>query len=74
MNPGDTLAYDEAAWRDALVLVRRGEIVLEMQSGRSCFLQEGDTLWLEGLPVAGLRNRGTEPAVLVATSRHAELR
>ena len=74
VEPGDTLPYDAADWRDALVVVRQGEIVLEMLCGRSCYLQQGDTLWLEGLPLAGLRNRGDEPAVLVATSRLPEVR
>ena len=74
VDPGETLAYDEAEWRDALVLVRQGEIVLQTVSGRSCFFQQGDTLWLEGLPLAGLHNRGREPAVLVATSRQTEIR
>ena len=74
MEPGETLPYEEAEWRDALVRVEQGEIVLEMRCGRSCFFQEGDVLWFTGLPLASLRNRGDEPAVLIATSRHPELR
>ena len=73
MEPGGTLAYNEADWHDALVVVKQGEIVLEMLCGRSCFLQQGDTLWLEGLPLASIHNRGDEPAVLEATSRHTEM-
>ncbi len=74
MEPGDSIAYDDAEWRDALVVVQRGEIVLETVGGRCCFLQEGDTLWLDGLPLACLHNRGDEPAVLVATARPTEVR
>lgn len=74
MAPGGSLRYDEDEWRDALVLVKRGEIVLEMLCGRSCFFQRGDLLWLQELPLASLHNRGHEPAVLVATSRHEEMR
>lgn len=72
--PGGRLAYDERDWRDALVVVSQGEIVLEMRCGRRFFFQEGDSLWLEDLPLAGLHNRGDEPAVLVATSRQTEVR
>ena len=74
VEPGDTLRYDEADWRDALVVVRCGEIVLETLCGRSWFFQRGDVLWLADLPLASLHNRGAEPAVLVATKRHTEMR
>ena len=56
---------EEAEWRDALVTVESGELELVMACGRSCFFQSGDLLWLQGLPLASLRNRGDEPTVLV---------
>lgn len=74
VQPGGSLRYDEADWRDALVVVRCGEIVLETLTGRSWFFQRGDVLWLADLPLASLHNRGAEPAVLVATTRHMEMR
>ena len=74
MDPGDSLPYEEADWRDALVTVESGELELVMACGRSCFFQSGDLLWLQGLPLASLRNRGDEPTVLVAASRDPELR
>jgi hypothetical protein len=74
VEPGASLPYDEADWRDALVTVESGELELVMACGRSCFFQQGDLLWLQGLPLATLRNRGDEPTVLVATSRNRELR
>ena len=74
MEPGQSLPYDAADWRDALVLVRCGEIVLETLCGRSWHFQRGDVIWLDGLPLESLRNRGAEPAVLVAAARHTELR
>ncbi len=74
LEPGDTLLYDEEQWRDALVTVESGERELKMACGRSCFFHSGDLLWLQGLPLARLRNRGDEPAVLVAASRNRELR
>jgi hypothetical protein len=74
VGPGESLPYDAADWRDALVLVRRGEISLRMSCGRSWYFQTGDVLWLAGLPIASLHNRGRRPAVLVAASRHTEVR
>jgi hypothetical protein len=74
VEPGDSLPYREADWHDALVTVERGELELVMTCGRSCFFQRGDLLWLQGLPLASLRNRGDEPTVLVAASRNRELR
>jgi hypothetical protein len=74
LEPGGTLLYDEEQWRDALVTVESGELELEMACGRSCFFQEGDLLWLQGLPLARLRNRGNEPTVLSAASRNRGIR
>lgn len=74
IEPGDSMPYVDAEWRDALVTVESGELELVMACGRSCFFQSGDLLWLQGLPLASLRNRGDEPAVLVAASQNRELR
>ena len=74
VEPGDSMPYVDAEWRDALVTVESGELELVMACGRSCFFQSGDLLWLQGLPLASLRNRGDEPAVLVAASQNRELR
>jgi hypothetical protein len=67
--PGQSLPYQEADWRDAMVTVERGEIVLETVGGSSWFFGQGDVLWLTGLPLAALRNRGPGETRLVATSR-----
>jgi hypothetical protein len=61
--------YNEAEWRDALVVVTRGEIELESIRGDSCRFGRGSVLCLVRLPLRALRSRGTEPAVLVAVSR-----
>jgi hypothetical protein len=67
--PGRAHAYDAADWHDALVVVEGGEIELEgRDGGRECFAS-GAVLWLTGLPLRALWNRGREPAVLVAVSR-----
>jgi hypothetical protein len=67
--PGSERPYDEIEWRDALVAVARGEIELEWLGGIHCAFRRGDTLCLTGLQLRALRNRGTEPALLVAVSR-----
>jgi len=74
LEPGGSLAYDEDEWRDALVTVESGEVELEMACGRSAFFQQGDILWLQGLPLAHFHNRGDERTVLVAASRNRGLR
>ena len=74
VEPGASLPYEEAEWRDALVTVERGELELVMTCGRSCYFQRGDLLWFQDLPLATLRNRGDEPTVLLAASRNPEVR
>jgi hypothetical protein len=67
--PGEDLAYDEAQWRDALVVVQCGEIELRGVSGASRGFRQGDLLWLDQVPLAALHNPGAEPAVLLAIAR-----
>jgi hypothetical protein len=69
IEAGEVHTYDEAEWRDALVVVARGEIELEPIQGDPCLLECGAVLCLVGLPLRGLRSRGTEPTVLIAFSR-----
>ena len=70
--PGGRRAYDEAEWRDALVIVERGPIELECLAGGRRAFQAGDILWLVGLPLRALHNAGFEAAVLAAVSRSDE--
>jgi hypothetical protein len=67
--PGGTRAYVEAEWRDALVIVQHGQIELEGLSGSRRSLERGAVLWLAGLPLRALHNRGQESAVIVAFLR-----
>ena len=67
--PGGDRPYDEDEWRDALVLVRSGEIELRGVSGARSSFGRGDLLYLQGVPLRALHNPGSEPAVLVAVSR-----
>ncbi len=69
VEPGDRRAYDEAEWRDAIVVVERGEIEIESASGIRRTFEVGDVLCLDGLPLRALHNRSREDAVLVAVSR-----
>jgi hypothetical protein len=67
--PGAARDFDEREWRDAIVMVQRGEIELEALGGSVCRFARGDLLWLTGLSLRALHNRGHEPALLVAVSR-----
>jgi hypothetical protein len=67
--PGCERAFDHEDWRDAIVVVERGAVELECSGGSRHWFGRGDVLWLSGLPLRALRNRGREPAWLVAVSR-----
>ena len=67
--PGAERAYDEAEWRDALVIVESGRLELDCSGGTSRGFRRGDVLWLIGLPLRALCNRGAVPTVLVAVTR-----
>jgi quercetin dioxygenase-like cupin family protein len=71
LTPGDERPFDEAEWRDALVVVERGEIELEFLAGADWRCRRGDVLWLSGLPLRALHGRGREPAVLASVSRRS---
>lgn len=64
-------AYHEREWRDSLVVVERGSIELETMSGARLRLGSGAILYLMGLPLRELHNRGSVPAVLAVISRRA---
>ena len=51
------------------MVLEHGELDLELAGGGRCHLRQGAVIWLTGLPLLALRNRGSEPALLVATSR-----
>jgi quercetin dioxygenase-like cupin family protein len=71
IRPGGTRPYEEAEWRDALVVVECGAVVVECQAGGRRTFQAGEVLWLTGMGVRALHNEGQESAVLVAVSRRA---
>ena len=69
LPPGSERVFDEREWRDSFVEVECGQIELELRSGDRRVFESGDVLWLVGLPILALHNRGCECAVLVAASR-----
>jgi hypothetical protein len=66
---GGERPYVDDEWRDALVVVEDGAIELECKGGAVGRFRAGDVLWICGLGVRVLRNRGTVPAVLAAVTR-----
>jgi quercetin dioxygenase-like cupin family protein len=69
IRPGGTRPYEEAEWRDALVVVECGAVVVECHAGGRRTFASGEVLWLTGMNVRSLHNEGQESAVLVAVSR-----
>src|SRR5688572_27786326 len=51
VEPQGDLAYDDADWQDALVVVERGEVELEFLCGRRHTFGTGAVFWLAGVPV-----------------------
>jgi hypothetical protein len=72
VDAGCERVYDEAEWRDAIVVVARGEIELECIGGDCARFDCGSVLWFVGLPLRVLRAHGAEPALLVAVSRRGD--
>jgi hypothetical protein len=69
LDPGDTRPFRAEDWRDALVVVERGEIELRCHAGGRRRFSAGAIMWLQGMDLHELHNPGGEPAVLSAVSR-----
>jgi hypothetical protein len=67
--PGLDLAFLETEWRDALVVVERGELLLVRREGPVARFPRGDVLHLVGLGVLALRCGGRRPTVLTVVRR-----
>lgn len=67
--PGEHRPHDDAEWRDCLVTVTAGAVVVVGRAGTRWTFSAGDVLWLVGLPVAELHNPGRRAATLVAVCR-----
>ena len=66
--PGTARPAADADWPDAIVLVSRGAVELVCAGGSVRRFACGDLIWLRGLPLRALRNRGPVDTVLVAVS------
>ena len=69
VEPGCEHAFVEDEWSDAIVVVEEGAIDAECVAGGSRHFTCGAILFLAGLPLRALVNRGSAPAVLSAVSR-----
>jgi hypothetical protein len=69
LAPGQQVAYRRAGWRDALVVVERGDLEVRYRDGDTARFGGGAVLWLDSLPVRSLRNPGHLDAVITAVSR-----
>ena len=74
LAPGAHRAYDEDEWRGALVVVERGSVQLECRAGACRSFPPGTVLWLVGLPLRALHNRGPESVLLSVVTRSDEFR
>ena len=71
-RPGQSRPSGDAEWRDALVIVERGDVELECAAGGRRRFSGGAVLWLEGIDLRVLHNVGDEPVVLLAVSRRRD--
>jgi hypothetical protein len=69
---GTSLDVDEAAWRDAIVVLEAGALEVECVHGGRRSFDVGATMWLAGLDLKTLHSTGAEAVVLTAVSRRAE--
>lgn len=68
ISPDDWHAVVEDEWRDAIVVVERGEVELFCSVASRRF-DQGAVLCFEGLGLRAMHNPGPVDTVLVATSR-----
>jgi hypothetical protein len=69
LAPGRRRAFEAVEWRDAIVVVERGEIELESLRGGRARFARGGVMSLSGLPLRALHNCGPELAVLAVARR-----
>ncbi len=69
LEPGESRRSGDTEWRDALVVVERGDVELECAAGGRRRFSGGAVLWLEGIDLRVLHNVGDGPVVLLAVRR-----
>ena len=71
LDPGTTRPSTDTEWRDALVVLLRGEVDLECLAGGRRRFRAGAVLWLVGIGLRALHNVGVGPAVLLVVARRS---
>lgn len=72
LGPGDSLGYRVGDWLATLIVVERGELDVECDSGTHARFGQGAVLTFAGVPVSRLHSVGDVPLVLSALSRTAD--
>lgn len=67
--PGRSLPYEATVWRDAIVVVARGVVELEVENGTRQQHGQRAVFWLDGLPLRALHNVSSTTVVLIAVAR-----
>jgi hypothetical protein len=65
-----SLPYSESDWNDMLIELCSGRLEITLTDGTAWSFEDGDVFWLAGLPVAVVRNPGSEVAMLATVSRN----
>ncbi len=71
LEPVTRREHDPAEWRDGLVVLEHGALVLETLRGERLPLACGAVLWLDRLPLRAVVNPGDEQALLAVLTRRA---
>jgi hypothetical protein len=66
---GGELPFEAADWRDTIVLVHQGRLVLEWDGGIRWSFATGAILALDGLAPRRLKNRDRRAVLVIAVSR-----
>jgi hypothetical protein len=69
LAPGEDMQFAPTWWRGTLVVIRTGCLEVTWSSGSSQRFDDGDVLWLDGLPVRLLGNPGRTETLLIGLRR-----
>jgi hypothetical protein len=72
IRPGCRRTYRASDWRDAIVLVDQGQVLVEREGRAGFRFGPGHLLCLGGLGVQAIYNPGPEPAVLISVKRRPQ--
>jgi quercetin dioxygenase-like cupin family protein len=72
LGPGESRPSGDAEWRDAVVVVERGDVELECSAGGRRRFSGGAVLWLAGIDLRVLHNVGDDTVVLLVVSRRRD--